>query len=186
MDDNEIIELFWARNDAALRETETKYGRYLFSIAQNILASSEDSEECVNDTYYKAWNSIPPNRPEKLAAYLGAVVRNLAITVFRRRSNLSKAPSQYALSLDELAECVSGGETPAEQAEAGLLGKCINAYLRTLSVQARDIFVCRYWFCDSVSDIAGYFGASESKIKSSLFRTRNGLKEYLKKEGFDI
>ncbi len=186
MDDNAIIELFWARDEGALRETQSKYGGYLYTIACNILANNEDSAECVNDTYMKAWQTIPPNRPVKLSAYLGAIVRNLAITVFRRRGNLSNGGSQYALSLDELEECVSGGETPPDKAEARLLGRCISAYLRTLSPQTRDIFMCRYYFCDSISDIAGYFGSSETKIKSSLFRTRKGLKEYLKKEGFDV
>lgn len=186
MDDNAIVELLWSRNEAGLREIQTKYGSYLYTIANNILANNEDSSECVNDTYMKTWRSIPPKRPEKLSAYLAAIVRNLAITVFRRRGNKAHAGSQYALSLDELGECVSGSELPEEQAEAGYLSKCINAYLRTLTVEARDIFVCRYFFNDSISDICGYFNASETKIKSSLFRSRNGLREYLQKEGFDI
>ena len=186
LDDNAIIELYWARNETAISETQTKYGGYLHTIAYNILANSEDSDECVNDTYFRAWGSMPPNRPVKLSAYLGTIVRNLAITVFRKKGNLSNGGSQYALSLDELAECVSGGETPPEKAEAGLLSRSISSYLRTVSAEARDIFLCRYYFCDSISDIAGYFGASETKIKSSLFRTRKGLRDYLRKEGFDI
>jgi len=186
MEDSEIIDLFVARNESALRETQSKYGGYLYTIAYNILANNEDSGECVNDTYMKAWQTIPPTIPASLRAYLGTVVRNIAITVFRRRGNLSNGGSQYALSLDELGECVSGGETPQEKADSNLLGQCISGYLRTLPVQTRDIFVCRYYFCDPINDIAGYFGASESKIKSSLYRTRKGLKEYLKKEGFDV
>ncbi len=186
MDDNAIVELLWARDESALTEIQTKYGGYLYTIANNILGSNEDSSECVNDTYFKAWSSIPPNRPAKLGAYLAAVVRNLAITVFRKRGNLSNGGSQYALSLDELAECVSDNETTEQQVEAGYLGKCINAFLRTLNVEARNIFVCRYFFNDSISDIASYFNASETKIKSSLFRSRGALREYLKKEGFEV
>ncbi len=186
VEDNAIVELLWARDEAALREIQNKYGGYLYTIANNILGNGEDSGECVNDTYFKAWCSIPPTRPAKLGAYLAAVVRNLAITVFRKRSAQSHGGSQYALSLDELGECVSGGELPEQQAEAGYLSRCINAYLRTLSTEARDIFVCRYFFSDSISDIASYFGAGESKIKSSLFRSRAGLREYLKKEGFNV
>ena len=186
MDDNAIVELLWTRDEAGLREIQTKYGGYLYTVANNILANNEDSSECVNDTYMRAWQSIPPKRPAKLGAYLAVIARNLAITVFRRRGNQSNAASQYALSLDELGECVSGGDLPEDKAEAGFLGKCINAYLRTLSAEARDIFVCRYFFNDSISDICGYFNASETKIKSSLFRSRGGLREYLQKEGFDI
>ena len=186
MDDNAIVELLWARDESALTEIQTKYGGYLYTIANNILGSNEDSSECVNDTYFRAWSSIPPNRPARLGAYLAAVVRNLAITVFRKRGSLSNGGSQYALSLDELAECVSDNETTEQQVEAGYLGKCINAFLRTLNVEARNIFVCRYFFNDSISDIASYFNASETKIKSSLFRSRGALREYLKKEGFEV
>ena len=186
MEDSQIVDLYFSRNENAIAETRTKYEKYLRTIAYNILANNEDTDECVNDTYLKAWNSIPPNRPAKLAIYLGAIARNPAISVFRKQNTASRAGSQYALSLDELAECVSGSESPEEQAEAGVVAKAISSYLRTLSPEQRVIFVCRYYYNDPISRIAGYFGASESKVKSSLFRARNGLKEYLKKEGLDI
>ena len=186
MEDSEIVELYFSRNENAIAETRTKYEKYLRTIAYNILANNEDTDECVNDTYFKAWDSIPPNKPVKLSIYLGAIVRNLAISVFRKQNTASRAGSQYALSLDELAECVSGNDSPEEQVEVGVVAKAVSDYLRTVSSDARVIFVCRYYYNDSISRIAEYFGAGESKIKSSLFRTRNGLKEYLKKEGLDI
>lgn len=186
MEDNEIVELYFSRNENAIVATRTKYEKYLRTIAFNILANNEDTDECVNDTYFKAWESIPPNKPVKLAIYLGAIVRNLAISVFRKQNAASRVGSQYALSLDELAECVSDSESPEDQVEAGVIARAVSDYLRTVSHEARVIFVCRYYYNDPISRIAGYFGTGESKIKSSLFRTRNGLKEYLKKEGLDI
>ena len=186
MEDAEIVEMYFSRNENAIAETHNKYGSYLHRIAYNILANSEDSDECVNDTYMKAWGSIPPTRPMKLGAYLGALVRNTAISVFRRNNTASRAGSQYALSLDELGECVSGSVSVEETAESGIIAKAISDYLRTLSPEARIIFVCRYYFNDPINDIAAYSGASVSKVKSSLFRTRNGLREYLKKEGIDL
>lgn len=186
MEDTQIVEMYWERNESAIAETQTKYGTYLRRVAYNILANDEDCGECVNDTYFKAWESIPPNRPAKLSAYLAAITRNLAISLFRSKNTASRAGSQYALSLDELSECVSGDDTVEGAAESGMISKSISNYLRTLPQEARVIFVCRYFYNDSITDIAGYFGASESKIKSSLFRTRKGLKEHLTKDGIDI
>ncbi len=186
MEDTQIIEMYWERNENAIAETQTKYGAYLRRVAYNILANDEDCGECVNDTYYRTWESIPPNRPAKLSAYLAAITRNLAVSMFRRKNTASRAGSQYALSLDELAECVSGNDTVERAAENSLIAKSISDYLRTLPQESRIIFVCRYFYNDSISDIAAYFGAGESKIKSSLFRTRKGLREYLTKEGIEI
>lgn len=186
MEDTQIIEMYWERNESAISETQSKYGSYLRRIAYNILANDEDSGECENDTYYRAWESIPPNKPVKLSAYLSAITRNLAISLFRSRNTASRAGSQYALSLDELGECVSGNDTVESAAESGMIAKSISAFLRTLPQESRIIFVCRYFYNDSISDIAGYFGATEAKIKSSLFRTRKGLKEHLVKEGIEV
>ena len=186
MEDNDIIDLYFSRSESAISATREKYGKYLRRIAYNILVNNEDCDECENDTYFKAWSSIPPKRPTSLSAYLGTLARNTAITMYRKSNAASREDSQYALSLDELADCVSDGETPENMAEDGLIAKAISDYLRTLSSEARIIFVCRYFYNDSVSRIAGYFGSGESKIKSSLFRTRNGLKEYLAKEGIEI
>lgn len=186
MEDNEIIELYFSRSESAINVTRDKYGKYLRRIAYNILANNEDCDECENDTYFRAWSSIPPKRPTSLSAYLGTLARNIAITMYRKSNAASRAGSQYALSLDELAECVSDSETPELTAEDGMIAKAISDYLRTISAEARIIFVCRYFYNDPVSRIAGYFKSGDSKIKSSLFRTRNGLKEYLAKEGIDV
>lgn len=186
MEDNEIISMFVSRNENALRETQNKYGNYLYKIAFNILGSGEDSAECVNDTYYKAWESIPPMMPTKLSTYLGALVRNISITLLRKQNAAVRAPSQYTLSLDELAECVSSQETVDQQIDLGVLARAISDYLRTLSEEARSIFMCRYYFSDPINEIAANFGSTESKIKSSLFRTRNGLKKYLEDQGFNV
>lgn len=186
MEDTEIIELYFSRSESAIAETRAKYDGYLRRIAYNVLANNEDSDECVSDTYLKVWNSIPPNRPAHFPAYLAAIVRNVAVSAFRKRNTLSREGSQYAVSLDELAECISGSETPEQQFESGMISRAISSYLRTLSEDARMMFVCRYYFNDSIADIARIFGAGESKVKSSLFRTRNGLKEYLIKEGIDV
>ncbi len=186
MEDSAIIDLFLSRSENALRETQSKYDSYLYKIAFNILGSHEDSSECVNDTYYKAWESIPPNRPKKLSAYLGTIVRNTAITLFRQHNTASRADSQYALSLEELGDCVSDVNRTDESADLDFLSKCISDYLRTLPSESRNIFMCRYYFNDSISDIASAFGATEAKIKSSLFRTRNGLKQHLTNQGYDL
>ncbi|MBQ9384444.1 MAG: sigma-70 family RNA polymerase sigma factor [Ruminiclostridium sp.] len=186
MDDNTIVEMYFQRNEAALRETQTKYGRYLFGVAYNILANNEDCSECLNDTYLNAWNSIPPTRPLRLGCYLAAVMRNIAISRFRREHTKSRAGSQYAVSLDELEECVSGGVLPDRVVDSQLIGKCISDWLRILSSEVRIIFVCRYFYCDSVHDIASRMGLNENTVKSTLMRARQGLKAYLIKEGFDV
>ena len=186
MQDKQIVELYWQRNEMAVRETEQKYGPYLTRIAYNILFDPEDSEESVNDTYMKAWSSIPPHRPDILSAYLSRITRQTAIDILRKRDSVKRQASQYAASLDELGECVPADETPEQVVELQLLAEAIAAYLRTLSPQARNTFVGRYYFMDSIGDIAGYYGMSKSKVESMLHRTRKGLKAYLEKEGYTI
>lgn len=186
MEDEAIIMLYQKRDEAAIRETERKYGRYLLKIAYNILSDTEDSKESVNDTYFKAWNSIPPHEPKVLSAYLGKITRQLSIDVFRTKHREKRRASEYALSLSELEECVPAGGTAEESAELKLLAELINAYLKTLSAEERSAFVGRYYFMDSIKEVAAYCGAGEPKIKSMLYRTRQGLKTYLEKEGFDI
>ena len=186
MNDEEIVDMYLARNENAIAETKNKYEKYLHCIAYNILANNEDSDECVNDTYMRAWSSIPPNKPVKLGSYLGTIARNIAVTVFRKQNTASRAGSQYALSLDELAECVSGNDSTETQADSNFIAESIGRYLRKLPVNTRTMFVCRYYFNDSINDIAGYFGATETKVKSALFRARKGLKEHLIKEGIDV
>lgn len=184
MEDHQIVDLYWQRNEKAIQETEKKYGRYLLRIAYNVLFDAEDSKESVNDTYMRAWHSMPPNKPGILSTYLGRMTRQLSIDTYRKKHSEKRRCSEYAVSLSELAECVSNEETPEQEVELQILADAISTYLRTLSKETRNIFVCRYYFMDSIREIAVYSGNSESKIKSVLYRTRIGLKNYLEKEGF--
>jgi len=186
MDDIVIVEMYWQRNEDAVNETEKKYNRYLGKIAFNILADIEDSKESVNDTYLKAWNSIPPHKPSVLSTYLGKITRQVSIDILRKRSSKKRLGSLYAQSLSELEECVPSGKTPEQEVEAALLTELINKFLRTLSPETRNVFISRYYFMDSIKTVAAYNGMSESKIKSMLYRTRLGLKEHLEKEGFSL
>ena len=184
MEDEQIVSLYWAREESAIRETEKKYDRYLTKIAHNILNNPEDSRESVNDTYLAAWNSMPPHRPSVLSAYLAKLTRRISIDCFRYRTREKRLGSEYAISLSELEDCVSGGNTTEEIVNVKLLADAIGIYLRTQSAEARTAFLARYYFLDSVRDVAAYLGISESKCKTLLYRTRIGLKAYLEKEGF--
>lgn len=184
MEDAQIVSLYWDRDESAIRETETKYGRYLTKIACNILNDVEDSRESVNDTYLAAWDSIPPHRPGILSAYLAKLTRRISIDRFRYRTRDKRMGSEYALSLEELGDCVCGGDTTQEAVNEKLLADAIGIYLRLLPEDARTAFVGRYYFLDPLKEVAAYCGMSESKAKSLLYRTRVGLKEYLRKEGY--
>ena len=186
MEDEQIVSLYWARNEAAIRETETKYDSYLGKIAYNILADYEDSRESVNDTYLAAWNSMPPHRPSVLSTYLAKITRRLSIDVFRRRTREKRKASEYAVSLSELEDCVSSGNTTEEAVNAKLLADAIGIYLRLQPEEVRNAFIGRYYFLDPLKEVAAYCGMTESKAKTLLFRTRQGLKEYLIKEGFTV
>lgn len=184
MNDDMIVDLYWQRNENAIRETEQKYGRYLSKIAYNILFDFEDSRESVNDTYLKAWNSMPPHRPNVLTTYLGKITRQLSIDIFRRRNREKRRASEYALSLSELEECVSGGDTTEQGIDLHLLAEAIDSYLGKLTPEARNTFVGRYYYMDSIREVASYYNMSESKAKSMLHRIRLGLRDYLEQEGF--
>ncbi len=186
MEDFKIIELFFERNENAISETEKKYGRYLSKIAYNILFDLEDSKECVNDTYMKVWNTIPPQNPKILSTFLGKITRHLAIDFFRRKHAAKRGNSEYSLSLSELDECIPDKLSTEKNFEQKELSESINRFLASLSKENRDIFVCRYFYSDSIKEIASFFKSNESKIKSSLFRSRKALKEHLEKEGFDL
>lgn len=183
MEDSKIVEMYWNRNEAAISETQQKYGNYLTKIAYNILADIEDSRESVSDTYLKAWNSIPPHKPVVLSAFLGKITRRIAIDIFRKKTAKKRVDSQYVLSLDELYECSSSQGNPEKEVDAKILTNAINDWLISLPNETRKIFVCRYFHFDSLNDIAHYTGSSEAKIKSTLHRARLNLKEYLEKEG---
>ena len=186
MEDELIVDMYWNRDEDAIGKTQEKYDRYLTKIAYNILANAEDSRESVNDTYLAAWDSMPPHRPAVLSTYLGKLTRRISIDCFRGRTRAKRATSQYAMSLEELGECVSGGNTTEEIVSVKLLADAIGMFLRLQSDEARNLFIGRYYYLDSLKEAAAYCGMSESKAKSLLFRTRIALKEYLEKEGFSL
>ena len=186
MEDEKIVDLYWQRSESAIRETEIKYDRYLTKIAYNILADAEDSRESVNDTYLAAWNSMPPHRPGVLSTYLGKLTRRISIDCFRRRTRQKRGGSEYELSLSELGDCVSGGNTTEEIVNVRLLADAIGIFLRLQSEEARNTFIGRYYYLDSLKEVAAYCGMTESKCKTLLFRTRVALKEYLREEGFEV
>ena len=184
MDDQQILEYFFHRDEQALAQTEAKYGKLCHSVAMNILGSREDSEECVNDTYLQAWNTIPPERPALLGAYLCRITRNLAINRYRADRRDKRGGGQTALALEELSECVSDSAAPLS--DEVTLREAINAFLRALPDPARTVFVQRYWYVRPVADIAKELGMNESRVKMILHRTRNRLREHLSKEDIQI
>ncbi|MGN0403254.1 MAG: RNA polymerase sigma factor [Acetatifactor sp.] len=184
MEDNRIVDLYWQRSENAIVETATKYGKYLHSISYQILLNTEDAEECVNDTYSDAWRAMPPHRPSILATFLGKITRRISIDLWRKNSADKRGGSEITLALDELEECVSGKGNVEAEVERYELQRRLNAFLKALPRTERRVFMCRYWYMDSVSDIAKQFGYSESKIKSMLYRTRNKLRAMLQKEGY--
>lgn len=186
MRDEKIVDLYWERNEQAIKHTDEKYGKYLTKIAFNILADTEDSKESVNDTYLAAWNSMPPQRPTALSAYLGKITRQISIDIFRKRNREKRKGSEYAVSYDEISEVLSAGDMTEEQVQARLLGEAINRFLKEQPKEVRNLFIGRYYFLDPLKEAARYCGMSEGKAKSILYRTRILLKEYLQKEGFEI
>ena len=184
MEDGAIVALYWERNESAIKETSDKYGRYLMKIAWNILTDREDAEESVNDTYLHAWNAMPPHRPQLLSTFLGKITRHLSIDMYRRRHTAKRGGSEYALSLDELSDCVSGEGSPEESLDLQELAGHINRFLRDQSPEARKLFICRYYYFDPLADAASSLGMTESRAKTLLFRTRQKLKEYLEKEDY--
>ena len=183
MEDNKIIELYFSRSETAVKESQDKYGKYCGIIAGNILRSEEDAEECVNDTWFKAWNIIPPHRPPKLDAFFGKITRNLAIDRFRKLRSGRRGGGEVRLCLEELAECVGKEETFTDTVA---LREAFDRFLEGLSASARELFVLRYWYMFSLKEAAKRCNVNEGTAKMSLFRTREALREFLIKEGFDI
>lgn len=186
MNDNEIIKLFFERDEAALSAVVGKFGGYLRRIALNILNSPEDSEECVNEVLMRAWKSIPPNNPESLTGYLGKLTRNFAISMLRGRKSEKRGGGEYALVLDELSECVSDGSDIGETAEYKELVQAINDFLSGLPAVKRNICVLRYSRLEPVADIAKTLGVKEGYVLTTLFRIRKKLRTYLEKRGFEV
>ena len=184
MEDAAIVALYWERKESAIKETSDKYGRYLTKIAWNILSDREDAEESVNDTYLHAWHAMPPHRPQVLSTFLGKITRRLSIDIYRKRHSAKRGGSEYALSLEELSDCIPGEGSPEEALDAKELAGHINGFLRDLAPEARKLFIRRYYYFDPLADTAAALGMTESKAKTVLFRTRQKLKEYLEKEGY--
>ena len=184
MNDTEIVELYWNRKERAVEETAKKYGSYCYAIAYNILSNHEDSEESVNDTYIEAWNAMPPHRPLILSSFLGKITRRLAIDKWRSEHAQKRGGGELTDVLDELAECVAYEDSAERHLEKQMLSQAINDFLKTLSETERKIFVCRYFYMESVEAVCKRFGYSVSKVKSTLFRVREKLRIYLQKEGF--
>lgn len=184
MDDQKIIDLYFDRNEQAITETDVKYGRLCHSIAYNILSNREDSEECVNDTYIGVWNAIPPTRPNNFMAFVCRIARNLSLKrlEFLKRE---KRSADVILSLDELS-AVLPDERYAPDASDEDVGRLISQFLRTQKADVRNVFIRKYYFFDSVKEIAERYSFTESKVKNMLFYTRNKLKDYLIKEGVEI
>lgn len=186
MNDEEIIGLYFERNEAAITESEKKYGAYCMKIAMNILNNENDSLECLNDTWFGAWRSIPPKKPSNLATYLGKITRNLSINRYKMKCADKRKINEFAVSLDELSECVSGYEFAENENQADMIGSSISMFLHRQKPLDRRVFVCRYFYCDSIADIAKQFDISESRVKSLLFRMRSRLKTHMKNDGIII
>ncbi len=185
MQDYEIVDLYWARSENAISQTDNKYGRYCRKIAMNIVSSNEDSEECVNDTYMSAWNTMPEERPDLLAPFLAAITRNHALDMYRKTHSQKRGAGELPLALDELTD-IAGGSTTEEMVDISMLTAHINSFLADLESTARKVFVRRYFYVDSLADIAKAYGMSEAGVKSQLFRLRQKLKEFLEKEGYEL
>lgn len=184
MEDNRIVDLYWQRNEDAIAETASKYGKYLHSIAYQILSNTQDAEECVNDTYTGAWNTIPPHRPSILSTFLGKITRRISIDLWRRHSAEKRGGGEMSLVMDELEDCISAPsdvETVIEQQE---MVRIIGEFLDALPVTERRVFLRRYWYMDSIADIASDFDFTESKTASMLHRIRSKLREKLESEDY--
>lgn len=184
--DEEIIELYWQRNESAISETDNKYGELVFRIAYNILNDKSDSEECQNDTYLDVWNAIPPTRPRAFLAFIAKIARRVSIDLYRKKSNKKSIPSEFKSSIEELEYCLQEKCKVDEELAIKELAILINKYLRTLNDKQRFIFVGRYYFSSSIEEIARQAGTTPSNIYKSLEKIKKGLKSYLESNGVNV
>ena len=184
MDDKQIIELFWQRSEEAISETAEKYGRYCYCIANNVLRNNGDSEECVNDSYMRLWNSIPTKRPAVFKAFLGKIVRNLSLDRYEQRNAQKRGAGQIDLVMDELEECIPANNDTEDIIDSMVLADLMNSFLESLPAIHRKIFMRRYWYFSSVKEIARDYGMSGSNVKTSLYRSRKKLEIILREEGY--
>ena len=188
MTDQEIIDLYFARSESAITETAGKYGSYCRYIAMNILCNREDSEECVNDTWLKTWNAIPPKRPSVLRTFLGKITRNHALNIYEKQTAEKRGNGETTAVLDELSECLADSKAlkPDDLPEKITLTDCINRFLENQKPESRKIFVRRYWYMSPINEIAEEYGFSESKVKMTLSRMRAALLNELESEGISL
>ncbi len=186
MEDERIIEMFFARDENAIAELTRKYGSPLRSISMNILHSAQDAEECLNDACLKIWNCIPPDRPERLLAFIAKIMRNLSINKWKQQRTARRGGGEVPLVLSELEECIPGGCTVDQELDRAELSAALSRFLTGLPEIKRTVFLRRYWYLVPVKDIAEQLGMSESRAKSMLARTRNALRKFLEKEGIAI
>lgn len=186
MEDKQIVELYWKRDQSAIKETQLKYGKLCLYVAYNILQDKEDAKECENDTYNKAWESIPPKRPDILSAFLSKIARNLALDKYRCNTAKKRGNGQYEMVLDELIGCIPALDNVEHIAEDIVIKEALNHFLEGLTEKNRKIFMRRYWYMSSIKEIATDFSLSESNVKMILLRIRNDLKAFLEKEGISI
>lgn len=185
MEDNEIIDLYWQRQEQAIAATDMKYGRMCMYIAGHILSAREDAEECVSDTYLACWNTMPPKRPNVLSAFISRITRNLSLKRYEYLT-AEKRNQNAAVSLEELGDCLSGKETPEGALETKQVIQALNHFLWKQPEQARDMFLRRYWYFDTVTEIAKRHHCSVDQVSASLYRTRKRLKAFLEKEGIGL
>lgn len=183
MEDYEILDLYFARSEQAIAETDRKFGGYCYVIAYNILTSREDAEESVSDAYLAAWNAIPPRRPSLFRAFLGKLTRHISIDRWREYHALKRGGGEMMLALEELQDCAGGEDVETALAEKELT-RLLNAFLATLPEVERNVFLCRYWYLDSIQTISERAGFTQSKVTSMLHRTRNKLRKRLQEEGY--
>lgn len=184
MEDRQIVDLYWARSERAITETDKKYGRYCHYIAYQILADDLDAEEIVNDTYLKTWNTVPPKYPDPLKTYVGMISNQLALNRYDEKTAAKRGGGKMPLIFHELDECLADEEENIDIAEAVVLRDLLNRFIWSLPKKTRNIFVRRYWYASSLTEIAKEYGMKESAVAMLMFRTRQKLREFLQKEGF--
>ena len=186
MDDRTIIDLFWERSEKAITETAIKYGTFCHGISYHILQNDQDAEECVNDTWLRAWDAIPPQKPGKLSLFLGKITRNLSLDRYRNYTAEKRKMTRTAETLDELSECVSGGDNVSDYIDELVLSELISKFLYQQTEEKRNLFIRRYWYFDSIRELSACFGLSETNIAAILFRMRAQLKKELLKVGIEV
>jgi RNA polymerase sigma-70 factor (ECF subfamily) len=186
LSDGEIVELYWQRDERAIKETDRKYQHFLLTVAHNILRDAQDCEECLNDTYLGAWNAMPPARPNALRAFLATIMRRTAIDRYKAGKRQKRIDSELTVALSEVEEFLADGSDPAAELDARELGRVISEFIRALPRRRRYIFMSRYYMARPIGEIARLLGCSESTVNKEIAAIKRGLKEALEKEGYSL